>query len=198
MAVIIDIADAVVAEINGHEWASVTGVVAWRHYRPLFDLKEMATLHVTVIPRAWSTVPASRASDQNEYQIDVGVQQKVDGEVAGSDPLMGLVQEMVEFFRLRRLAAYPDAACVKVENAPAWVPEHLQELRQFTSVLTLTFRVLSAVLIPFLWHVNAATGNDSHDGRSWLHAKRSMGGVLSDPSFATPAVIISLAYFHIL
>jgi hypothetical protein len=31
---------------------------------------------------------------------------------------------------------------VRTENVPVYAPEHLEEYRQFTSVLTLTFRVV--------------------------------------------------------
>ena len=147
MAVILDIADAVVTELNGHAFSQT--FTAARFYRPLFDLKDMATLHVSVVPKAWSAEQAMRDGNQEEHQVDVGVQQKVadaPGPPAISmqeqmDALVTLVQEIGDFFRLRRLDAYPDAGCVKVENVPVFAPDHLQEYRQFTSVLTLTFRV---------------------------------------------------------
>jgi hypothetical protein len=55
---------------------------------------------------------------------------------------MELVEEIADFFKQRRLDAYPQAVWVKTENAPIYAAEHMDELRQFTSVLTLTFRVL--------------------------------------------------------
>lgn len=76
-------------------------------------------------------------------QIDVAVQKKlVSGTNAELDPLMDLVQEIGDFFRSRRLTAMPTAAWIKTENAPVYAQEHLHELRQFTSVLTFTFRVM--------------------------------------------------------
>jgi hypothetical protein len=147
MAVIIDIADAVVTEMNGHTFSQT--FTAARFYRPLFDLKDMSVLHVSVVPKAWSAEQAARGGNLEEHQIDIGVQKKVaddPGPPAVSmqqqmDALVTLVQEVSDFFRLRRLDAYPDAGCVKVENVPVFAPDHLQEYRQFTSVLTLTFRV---------------------------------------------------------
>jgi len=147
MAVILDIADAVVTEMNGHAFSEA--FTAARFYRPLFDLKDMATLHVSVVPKAWSAEQSMRGGNQEEHQIDVGVQQKVADDPgppavsmqAKMDALMTLVQEIGDFFRLRRLTTYQAAACVKVENTPVFAPDHLQEYRQFTSVLTLTFRV---------------------------------------------------------
>jgi hypothetical protein len=52
------------------------------------------------------------------------------------------VEEIGLFLRDRRLAACPAAVWLRTENVPIYAPEHLDELRQFTSVLTLTFRVV--------------------------------------------------------
>ena len=45
-------------------------------------------------------------------------------------------------FRFKRLDSFPNAVWVKTENAPVYAVEHLDQLAQFTSVLTLTFRVI--------------------------------------------------------
>jgi len=156
MAVITNIADAVVAELNGHTWISAPptppehegddptpAFTAKRYYRPMFDLAEMSDLHVSVVPRGMTIERADRSRNQHDVQIDVAVQKKFQsGDAAELDPLMALVEEIADFFRLRRLAAYPDAVWVKTENVPVYAQEHLEEFRQFTSVLTLTFRVV--------------------------------------------------------
>jgi hypothetical protein len=141
MAVITDIADAVVQELNEGSWS--LPLTAERHYRPIFDLKDMATLHVTVVPKGVTVERADRSRSQFEYQVDVAVQKKFEkGDAAELDPLVGLVEEIAEHFRAGRLASYPEAACTKTEHAPIYAPEHMDELRQFTSVLTLTLRVV--------------------------------------------------------
>ena len=141
MAVITDIADAVLAELNGHTFSQP--LVAVRHYRPIFDLAEMSALHVSVVPKAVAIERLDRSRHQEDYQVDVAVQQKVEAvDNATLDALSGLVQEIADLFKNVRLAAYPGAACVGVRNEPIYAPEHLDELRQFTSVLTLTFRVV--------------------------------------------------------
>jgi hypothetical protein len=140
MAVITDIADAVVAELNGGGFS--LPFTAARHYRPLFDLKDMQALHVTVVPKGVTIERLDRSRNQEDVQIDVAVQKKFStGDNAELDALMALVEEIADFFRLRRLAACPAAVWVKTENVPVYAPEHMDELRQFTSVLTLTFRV---------------------------------------------------------
>ena len=140
MATIIDIAEAVTNELNGGSFSQPFTVQ--RHYRPSFELKDMAVLHVTVVPAAMEIQTLGRNLMQQDYRIDVAVQQKLDaGDNAEIDPLMSLVEEIADFFRLRPLSNQT-AICVKVENAPVYAAEHLDQLRQFTSVLTLTFRIL--------------------------------------------------------
>ena len=141
MAVIADIADAVKDELNGHEIRQVFD--ATRVYVPVFDLPDMKTLHVTVVPKAMAVQRASRSQNQHDYQIDVAVQKKLTAaDDAEIDPLMTLVEEIAEFLAGQRLATYQTAVCVDVANEPIYSPEHMEQLRQFTSVLTLTYRVL--------------------------------------------------------
>jgi hypothetical protein len=139
MAVIIDIADAVVAQLNAGSFSQP--VTAQRHYQPKFELPEMTALHVSVVPRGLTSKALDRSRDSFDYQIDVAVQQKTDMSQASLDALMGLVEEIADHFRTQPLAGYPNARCTEVKNEPVYALEHLEELRQFTSVLTLSFRV---------------------------------------------------------
>lgn len=139
MSVIVDIAEAVKTELNGHEFSQE--FTAQRLYRPIFDLVEMKDLHVTVVPKGVTVSIAGRDRAQHDVQVDVAVQKKV-ADDAESDTLMGLVEEIADFFRFRRLAQYPQAVWVGIENVPVFAPEHLEQMNQFTSVLTLTFRVI--------------------------------------------------------
>ena len=141
MATITDIADAVVAEMNGHTFSQT--FTAQRHYRPIFDLAEMQDLHVTVVPKGLAIERLDRSRNQHDVQVDIAVQKKCQAaDNAELDPLMVLVEEIADFFRIRRLAVCPEAVWIRTENVPIYAPEHLDELRQFTSVLTLTFRVV--------------------------------------------------------
>ncbi|HEY1068491.1 MAG TPA: hypothetical protein VGE52_20375 [Pirellulales bacterium] len=140
MAVIVDLANAVVAELNGGTFSQVFG--AERGYTPVFELKDMKTLHVTVVPKGLAIEAFSRSQSQHDYQVDVAVQKKLaNAGNAEVDPLMTLVEEIADFFRARRLTTYPNAIWTKTENAPVYAAEHFEDLRQFTSVLTFTFRV---------------------------------------------------------
>jgi len=141
MALIADIADAVVTALNGHTFSQP--FTAARAYRPVFDLKDMTDLHVTVMPKGVELTTAGRGLAQSDVQIDIGVQKKLAvSDNAELDPLLGLVQEIAEF--IRATGRFGGAAWVKTENTPIYSQEHLGELRQFTSVLTLTLRVMTA------------------------------------------------------
>lgn len=141
MAVITDIADALVAELNTATLSQ--SVAAERHYLPRFDLPEMQTLHVTVVPKAVVLALGDRSRGQADYSVDVAVQQKITtGNNAELDALTNLVEEIANHLRGRRLGTYADAAWIKTEQTVLYAQEHLAELRQFTSVLTVTYRVL--------------------------------------------------------
>jgi hypothetical protein len=141
MSAITDIAEAVKDELNAGSFGQT--FTAERHYKPSFDLPDMKTLHVSVVPKGLAMQATTRSSAQHDVQIDIAVQKKFTaGDNAELDPLMELVEEIADFFKQRRLDAYPQAVWVKTENAPIYAAEHMDELRQFTSVLTLTYRVL--------------------------------------------------------
>ncbi|MCE5327897.1 MAG: hypothetical protein LLG01_15935 [Planctomycetaceae bacterium] len=144
MATIIDIADAVAATLSGHAFS--VPLTAHRSYRPVFDLKDMKSLHVTVVPKGAEMSAAGRNLAQSDIQIDVGVQKKLSGDIAAENveigALMGLVEQIAVF--VRTTGKFGDAQWMKTENLPIYSQEHLGELRQFTSVLTLTLRVMTS------------------------------------------------------
>ena len=79
-----------------------------------------------------------------DVAIDVAIQQKLGNELnATLDPLLALAEEIGELFRAKRLDTFPLAACIKTEFKTIYAPEHIENLRTFTSVLTLTFRVIA-------------------------------------------------------
>lgn len=138
MALIVDIAEAVVGELN--DMAFSLPFTAVRAYRPVYELPEMSELHVTVVPRGVVISRSGRASHQQDYRVDVAVQKRPAAvDVAAIDPLTDLVEELCDHFKDLTLGT-PQASCVGIENEPIYAPEHMDEMRQFTSVITLTFR----------------------------------------------------------
>ncbi|MFH1022124.1 MAG: hypothetical protein V1809_01905 [Planctomycetota bacterium] len=141
MSELLRVADAVTSTLNAATLS--LPFVAERHYQPVFDLAEMNDLHVTVVPKGVEVKEVARSKATRDYTVDVAVQRKFEvGDATELDPLMRLVEEIAEGFTFRRLADYPGAAWVKTEYVSIFAQEHMRELRQFTSVLTLTFRVV--------------------------------------------------------
>ena len=141
MMTIIDLADVVAFELNDEEWS--LEFAARRLYRPRFEVADLARLQVSVVPRSLVIEAASRATDSRQYQIDVAVQQKLNDETAEEiDPLLKLVDEIARHFWSWRPPSMPGAICIKVANDPVYAVEHLDELRCFTSILTLSFHVM--------------------------------------------------------
>ena len=141
MNIIVDTADAVVAALNGHEFSQ--SFTTQREYRVEYNLKDMKDLRVTVVPKAVEMATAGRGLAQNDIQIDLAVQKKLTaGDNPEIDTLMDLIQEIAEF--VRATGRFGDAVWVRAENTPIYSQEHLGEMRLFTSVLTLTLRVMTA------------------------------------------------------
>lgn len=144
MSLITIIADAVVTELNGAPSGTFAqAFTAARHYRPQFDLAELKTVRVSVVPKGIGITGLMRSANQHDVSIDVAVQKKVNpADAAELDGLMLLTEQIADFFRLRRLAALPQALWTKTDNLPVYSPEHLEQKQVFTSVLTFTFRVV--------------------------------------------------------
>jgi len=145
VALVIDIADAVVALLNGGSFSQA--FEAERRVLPSFELSDLADLRVTVVPKAVETLTASRSLNQYDVQVDVGVQKKlpsggdVDAEVA---TMCGLVEEIADLLKGKALegTGWRAVWARPAVNEPVYSTEHLAETRVFTSVLTLTYRAM--------------------------------------------------------
>ena len=136
----LNIADAVVAELNA---ASLSlPLHAERRYVPNFDLHDMQDLQVSVVPRELHVRGLDRYRNTYEAEIDLAIQKKFQkGDAAEIDPLVSLVEEIADLFRLRRLSSYAGAIWAGTDHQVLYSQEHWDQLNQFTSLLTLTFRV---------------------------------------------------------
>jgi len=140
VSTIIDVADAVTASLNAGSFN--LAFEATRQYQPVFELQDLQTLQVSVVPKSIAITTASRDRGFFDCRVDIGIQKKVDpDEPAELDSLMVLVEQIVDHLRMERLAAMPAAAWVEITNEPVFAPEHLEQWRQFTSVLTIAYRV---------------------------------------------------------
>jgi hypothetical protein len=141
MSLVADVAEAVRTELDAGVFSQkFKAIRAYRHNETLPQGRE---LRVSVVPKGIKVAPASRALCAYHLEIFVVVTKKVAG--AGTDvidPLLGLPEEIVEFFRLRRLADCPDAVWLSTEIDPMVSTGHLEQLKQFTSLVTLSYKVV--------------------------------------------------------
>jgi len=139
MSVITDIADAVTSSLNDASGGFGQDFTAERLHQPSFDLTELETLRVSVVPKSQTITNANRQHSFFDIAIDIGVQKRVadDAEV---DALLDLVQEIADHLRMKRLADHPTAAWLSIEHEPVVAAEHLDQNRQLTSILTVTYR----------------------------------------------------------
>ncbi len=144
MSLVIDIADAVTAELNAAPPGTFTpSFTAMRRVLPEFDLADLADLKVSVVPKRVEITGSTRSASQYEIAVDIGIQKKLgkdlDSEVAA---LSTLVDQIADYLRRRPLSSAPFASWVSISNEPVYAPEHLAEQRVFTSVLTVSYRAL--------------------------------------------------------
>jgi len=140
-SLVVIVADAIVAVLK----AEPLKLDAVRGYRPEFELPELKTLRVSVVPRGIEITSMGRNANQHDVSIDVGVQQKVDpNDAVVLDALMAKVHQIADELRLRRLTLPENGSAVwiKTANEPVYSPDHLQTKQVFTSVLTFTFRIV--------------------------------------------------------
>ena len=137
-AAIVQLADAVVADRNAATFSQP--FTAQRSYLPRWKLEELATIRVTVVPKDDVGERASRAQWQEDYQLDVAIQQRLGAnETAQMDALVLLGQELADYFKSRNPAG-DLATLVAVAFAPLFDPDHLEKHKTLTTVLNLTFR----------------------------------------------------------
>lgn len=140
MSTVIDVADAVVASLNAGSFA--LPFTAVRKYVPAVGLSDLAELNVTVVPKSAEITTATRTSSYFDCTIDIGIQQRVNPEEpAELDALADLAEQIIDHLRLSPLEALPEAAWLSIANEPVFAPEHLDQQRVFTSVVSVTYRV---------------------------------------------------------
>jgi len=143
MSLLMDVADAVVAELNAGNFSQP--FTATRRYDPRRPLKDLSTLRVDVVPSqpSMETTPTARDDVfQNDISVDVAVRKKfADGDFAELDPLMDLIEEITEHFQKGWLSDLPHAVLQGIEVAAVADAEYMQTKRVFFSLLMITVRV---------------------------------------------------------
>lgn len=135
---IVTVAEAIKDALNAASLSQA--FTATRGYIPATPLEDLTTLTVTVVPRAERQINLTRGKTEYEYDIDVGIQQRVSGDDASDlDPLMYLAEQIADLFTRAAIAGTtPSAGAITITNEPRWYPDHLERYRVFTSVVTVT------------------------------------------------------------
>jgi hypothetical protein len=131
-ATVIAIADAVVSTLNAAAEANALSLyfVAERAYVPVYDsAKDFVDLKVTVVPHGLTFAALARRSDDFDYVVDVAVQKRIEAgaktaaEIAvAADPLMVLVEEMLDLFRGKRMDAHPTPSASRGRTSRSTCP----------------------------------------------------------------------------
>lgn len=139
-AVINAIGDAVVTKLNAGTFSQ--SFTAVRKYAPHFRLRDMDTLHVTVVTSSEDIAQSDRVTRSHDYTIDIGVQKRFSSDaLTALDPLQDLVQEISDEFTGAALTGYTSATWTGTTVDPIFAPDHMTKFRQFTSVVRLAYRV---------------------------------------------------------
>jgi len=142
MSLVTTIAKSVATELNKHDFS--TPFEAVFSVKPGFELSELDTLRVIVVPKTLEIETVSRSSSKYLVSVDIGVMQRI-GKMAPEEAVETLgdfVDEIIEFLKTKTLDEFPAAQCVGIANDPIYIPDHLTQQRTFTSVLTVQYAML--------------------------------------------------------
>jgi hypothetical protein len=127
MSEVVKIAEAVVAELAEYNAELV--------FFPEFELRELETMRVAVVPTGTEYKILSRNSHEEVLKVSVGFLKRGCGDELPE--LLKLVEGIGLGFLGKKCA---NAPCVTVAFNPIYSPDHLRERGQFTSVIELAFK----------------------------------------------------------
>ncbi len=146
-----EVCDAVLSAVNTATLSQP--FVAVRQYLPKFDLADAGDLLVFVTPGgSYTTTRVSRDAWQRDPQATIVIVKRLESEPYDYeiDGLMAFVEEVRALLGTVRLPEHetwkgqrrPLLQAQTIENDPVVSVETLETMRQFTSVLTVTYRVI--------------------------------------------------------
>lgn len=137
----IELAEAVVEAINGHDFGQP--ILAVRAYLPTWDLKNVKVLRVNVVPFKRVRASESRAQDGIDQTIIIGVQKECDPQdLASVDALVEVVEAIEEFFNRTQITGAQGTKFLWKSDQiePVFDPKSLLELQVFRSFINLVFK----------------------------------------------------------
>lgn len=139
-ATIIDIADAVVAQLEGATFTETPAVIE-RVVVPLYKVDEQTPgdIAVKVLPKTIDyELSLTRSVGENVYTVYVAIYRQTTAATRDEEvvTMLGFVQEVSELLRQNiRLTAYPSAALSAIRYAPLYDAGQLDATDTFLSVL---------------------------------------------------------------
>lgn len=148
-AVVVAVADAVVARLTSV--AYIQPFTPVRRIRPVLELTD-ATLSVFVLPKSQVVEALARNLDSFDVAVDVAVMKRIthsDSDETDVEDMLALVEQIIDQLRHFDLVLGTEAGAMalfsSIVNNPIYAPEQLDQQRQFTSVATVTYRVVRDV-----------------------------------------------------
>jgi hypothetical protein len=118
-----------------------SGFTASRKVLPRYLIKDLTQPVVSVVPKTVELVGSTRSASEFNYDIEIGVQQKISDPETDVPGLVDLVDHISKYLRFTILTANK-AIWVKAAIQPIYSVEHLSSDSVFTSVLTVTYKTL--------------------------------------------------------
>lgn len=111
------------------------------NFAPEVSLDKLKDMKVSVCPLSNTGERLARQLFSDEIMVSIAIQKKLQDIPAETIELLALGEKICKHFR--STFESEECVCVKVENDPLFVPDHLRQYRVFTGVIDLTFKVLS-------------------------------------------------------
>lgn len=147
---VIAVADAVVARLKSV--AYIQPFTPVRRLRPILELTNADALAVLVTPKSQEAEPLTRNADAFDVAVDVGVMKRIthsDTDETDAEEMLALVEQIIDQLRHFDLVLGTEAGAqalfVSLVNRPIYAAEQFDQQRQFTSVVTVTYRVMRDV-----------------------------------------------------
>lgn len=129
MSEVLKIAESVAGELAEYQ--------AELQFSPEFELRDLDTMRVIVVPLATEYKTLSRSAHEELLKVQIGVLKRACGD--DLPELLCFVEKLGFGFLNQKLG---DATCVVVAYNPIYSADHLRERNQFTSVIELTFKLV--------------------------------------------------------
>jgi len=139
------LADFVKTQIADAEWTLTPDVIR-RGYSPQIKISDANTLTILIVPRSISQERNDETAWSRLIAVDIGILYKFshlnDAEIPNTvvDPVADFADELRDYFASPDYEP-PDGMDVDaIAHDPLFLPDHLKEHRQYTSVISVTFQ----------------------------------------------------------